>query len=215
MLGRWKDTSSSHHVGLFNVMKGVTLAAVGLVLLQLATSSLPHMRALMLVVAFLAVIISYNGAAVGTSVVNFHPSLIDVVLPMLMTVSELVLIARLGAEAGSGELPGDWLIALGIWQLLAALIVLSVAMRIRRSEYDIDAWTYVEQYRSRLRIDCGMAMIGAVAAMTFWMVRRDALPDADAPEYAFIAFVTAWFLAALRHHGAARRSLVRGFTSAP
>jgi hypothetical protein len=212
VLARWKNNSAGHHVGLFHVMKGVALAAGGLVLFGLVTQvpAPSPARVGMLAVAFLAVTISYNGAAIGTSVVAFHPSLFDVVLPMAMTLTELVLVSYPGAGAGLGDIPDGWLVALAGWQLLAAVIVLSVATRLRHADYDADAWDPVEIYRGRLYVDCAMASIGAVVASCF-LVARSELPESPVIDYAFLAFMTAWFLSALVHHGRTRRELVGGF----
>jgi hypothetical protein len=206
---RLKEHSASHYAGLYNVMKGVTLAAAGLALIRLLEEPYPDQRGLLLAVGLLAIVVTYNGAVVGQVVVHLDTSPIDVILPMALTIAEFGLIGLAAINPKAGPMPEEWFLALGAWQLLAALVVLFVALRLDASLYAPTLWPAVNAYRQRLYKDVAAAGLSGLLTLGFWWFRRDSLPLAGTLEYVFIALILATLVGALAHHESTRRQLKR------
>jgi hypothetical protein len=209
VLNRLKSHSTTHYGGLYNVMKGVTLAAVGLSLVNIVGSSLPSERGLLLLVALISVLISYNGEAIGQAIMHLHPTTIDVILPMALTVSLVFLVGLPGASEDLGDMPAAWFAAFGAWSLIAASLILSVASRLDTDLYAPELCRTVQQYRRRMLFDAICATTVGVVSLGFFVIRCPQLPEMGAPEQIFLAFVGIGLVGGLCHHEATRRELRR------
>ncbi|HEU4599451.1 MAG TPA: hypothetical protein VFS26_06865 [Solirubrobacterales bacterium] len=218
VLERLKEQTPSHYAGIYNVMKGVTLAAAGLALVSVLVEHLPFARGMLLLVAFLAVIISYNGATVGQTVVHLHPSMLDVILPMALTIAELVVVTLPGFDHSTQAVPSAWLLALGIWEVMAGTVVFSILARLEPLLYQDEIWPTVSRYRTRLKFDWKCATGGGAGAIVYWIASRVAFPawsGWDYLDYVFLAAVLGFFVGALAHHGETRRELVTTLLRTP
>jgi len=206
VIARIKNHGPDHYSGLYNVMKGVTLAGGGLALVSLANDGFSLPRVALVVVAFIGVLLTYYGQSVGLVIVHLRPSILDIALPMALTVVELYIIARPGTRSG-GDLPVDWFGGLALWALLASSVVASIAQRLDRSSYSSALWPVVKDYRSELWEDVGAACALAVATIAFVAFRHDELGHATAPEYAFLVAAAILLGFGIRSQGSARRML--------
>lgn len=207
ILDRLKSHSTTHYGGLYNAMKGVTLAAVGVSLVSIVGDSLPLGRGLLLLVAIIAVLISYNGEAIGQAIMHFHPTTRDVILPMALTVSLVILVLLPGANADLGEMPSIWFVAFGAWSLTAAVLIVSVASRLDTDLYSPELCGTVEQYRRRMFVDAICATTVGVASLAFFVIRHPQMPEMGVPEQIFLAFVGIGLVGGLCHHEATRKEL--------
>ncbi len=208
---RLKQHSASHYAGLYNVMKGVTLGSIGIGLGAFIVNSVPAGRLALFAIAFLAVVISYNGASVGQTVVHLPPSLLDVVLPMALTVAELAIIGIPGLDPSPSLIPDIWLFAFATWHFLAAAVVFSIAYRLDAAHYAPSIWPAVERYCDRMYFDAKAATAGGIGTVAYWVLRETGVvPATDASGYVFLALIACSFVAALNHHGVTRRELRRG-----
>ncbi|HVQ59484.1 MAG TPA: hypothetical protein VMS60_11325 [Solirubrobacterales bacterium] len=188
------------------MMKGVTLAGGGLALVNLASNDFPVPRIALVVVAFIGVVLTYYGQSVGLIIVHLRPSILDIALPMSLTVVELYIIYRPGAKAG-GDFPIDWFGGLALWALLAACVVASVARRLNQENYSSALWPIVKAYRSELQGDVAAACALAVGTAVFVIVLHDRLEDGTALPYGFLAAATIVLGSGIRSQGITRRKL--------
>jgi len=188
-------------------MKGVTLATLGAGAISTLLGEVPPERGVLLLVAFLAVVITYSGATIGQTIVHFHPSAIDIALPMALTVAELAVVGLPGFDRSPAQIPETWILTLGIWQILAALVVLSVAHRLRPGLYEPGAWRAVSRYRERQYSDVRAAGIGGMATLAYWGVTHTALNATSASDWICVLGVATLLLAGIHNHGITRREL--------
>jgi len=207
VLSRVKDHGPNHYSGLYNVMKGVTLAGGGIAFVRLANHgfSLPHIA--LMAVALTGVFLTYYGQSVGLVIVHLKPSILDIALPMALTVVEFFIVYRPGAPA-KGALPVDWFYALAIWALLAASVVASVANRISRFDYSSRLWPVANEYRSELWRDVGAASVLAVVTAAFAAAHQAWALDTTW-EYAFLAVALGMLFAGINSQGQTRRILAK------
>lgn len=207
---RLDEQRATHHLGLYNVMKGTTLAVAGLALLKLLVEEPSLQRVLLLAVALTAALLGYYAATVGGPVVNFRPSVLDIALPMALTLAELVLIGRTSEKPiVDGAMPADWLLVLCAWQVLAGFMVGSVAFRLKGLAYAPELQMMAARYRRRQFTDFALATAQAALTFCFWLLRHDVLPTMRWPEYAFIVVTLLMFSMAIRHQGATSREIER------
>lgn len=188
-------------------MKGVTLAAVGIVAIKLLGGSIPSERALLLAVALGSVLVSYNGEAIGQAIIHLPPATVDVALPMALTVAELLVVGLAAVNSSLGPMPAAWFAAFAAWNLMAAVLVKSVAERLDPQLYDRCLWPALKNYRGRMRFDARCAAAVGCATVVFLLWRLASLPEAGIPEYVFLAFAGISFVGALAHHEATRKEL--------
>lgn len=211
VLERLKSQTVNHYSGIYNVMKGATLAAAGVAMVSVLVEHLPFERALLLMVAFLAVIISYNGATVGQTIVHLHPSALDVILPMALTIAELIVVSLPGFDKSPHSLPSDWLPALAVWQIMAGLVILSIIARLEPAFYQDQLLTAVSDYRERLEFDWKCATGGGLVVIAYWLLSRvffEAWTIWGYVDYVLLGVILVFFSAAIAHHGETRRELV-------
>ena len=187
VMARIKDHGPSHYSGLFNVMKGVTLAGAGLALVKLGGQGFPAARLTLVAVALTGVLLTYYGQTVGFIVVHLRPSGLDIAFPMLLTVAELYIAYRPGIARGGG-LPTDWFEGLAAWAILAALVILSIAWRLKRSNYAPALWPVIQEYKRELREDIVAASALGTLTIAF-IVCRGAIGLPSAVDWAFLAVV--------------------------
>ncbi len=178
---RLKSQSSSHYLDLYNVIKGVTLGVAGVSFLNIAV---PHWfmgRFLLWVVAFEGAVLTYYGAVAGATLLNRRPSLPDILFPMLLSVSELVLIYRpgLGLYAGlsverrAESMPTDWFAFLAVWDFMCGLVIISVSRGLKSSIYDDTLRPVADAYGKRLNFDRNMALgtgLATLALFFLWLL---------------------------------------------
>jgi hypothetical protein len=174
---RLQARHSAHYLDLYNVMKGVTLAAAGLSLLEITIGHPSAGRLLIWVVAFVGAVLSYYGASAGAALLNWRPELPDILFPMLLSVAELMLIYRPGIDVGpSGEwIPTDWFAILAAWSALCSLVIWHVSRSllggIQSDTYQPPLRDIIINYRAALKEDClgafGVALLslGAFVAL--------------------------------------------------
>lgn len=206
---RLKSHSTTHYAGLYNVMKGVTLAAVGFSLVNIVGNSLPPERGLLLLVALISVLISYNGEAIGQAIMHLYPTTLDVILPMILTVSLVFLVGIPGAGEELGVAPVAWFAAFGVWSVVAASLILWVVSRLDSDLYSPELNRTVQQYKRRMRVDAICASTVGVVSLVFFVIRRSHLPEMGVPEQIFLAFVGFGLVGGLCHHEATRTELKR------
>jgi hypothetical protein len=174
---RLQARHSSHYLDLYNVMKGVTLAAAGLSLLEITIGHPSTGRVLAWVVALFGAVLSYYGASAGAALLNWRPELPDILFPMLLSVAELMLIYRPGIDVGPrGEwIPTDWFAILAAWSALCSVVIWRVSRSLlaglQSDAYQAPLDSVVKDYRAALKEDClgafGVALLslGAFAAL--------------------------------------------------
>ncbi len=213
-LERLKDHSADHYTGLYNVMKGVTLAAAGLTLIRL-TGGYPWQRLPLFAVGLLAIAITYNGALVGQTVVHLRTNLVDVLLPMALTVAEFVVIGMAGAKPKAAAVPEYWFLALGSWQVLAACVVTSVASRLREDMYSPTLWPTVRKYRRRQWIDaCGAGASGAITLLV-WLIFENDLTKGGTAALLLLLFTFVTLVGAMANHEQTRKELAANLRGQP
>lgn len=213
VLIRLKAHSPGQYAGLFNVMKGVTLAAVGIVVVKLVGGEIPLARALLLAIALMGILVSYNGEAIGQEIIHLPPTTLDVALPMALTVAELLVVGLSAVDDSLGQMPTSWFVAFAVWNFLAAILVRSVATRLNCELYERDFWPALEAYRNRMLFDSKCAFAVGLFTLSFTIGRHIAQAEAQMPDYAFIALVAVALLGALRHHEATRKELQEALIS--
>jgi len=208
-LQRLKEHSANHYAGLYNVMKGVTLAAAGLAVIRLITHRYTAERIPLLAIGMLAVVLTYNGAIIGQTIVHLRTTWLDVCLPMVLTVAEFVLIVASASGLPDEPMPTYWPLALAAWQLLAALVVTSVARRLKPKMYTTALWPAVAQYRKSQGLDAALAAATGLVTLLFWLTQRHRLPELDALGFGFLAFTVFSLVGAFVHHEQTRMRLER------
>lgn len=184
---RVKEQGPSHYAGLYNVMKGVTLAGAGLALVNLSDQGVQPTRLALVAVALTGVLLTYYGQTVGFIIVHLRPSALDIAVPMLLTVAEFYVVYRPGVSGG-GLMPVDWFVGLAAWALLAALVIFLVSRRLRRASYSSALWPIIEEYGRELTGDVLAA--SALGAMTIgYIVGRSILGSSTPVNWAFLAVV--------------------------
>ena len=133
------------------------------------------------------VLLTYYGQTVGFIVVHLRPSGLDIAFPMLLTVAELYIAYRPGIARGGG-LPTDWFEGLAAWAILAALVILSIAWRLKRSNYAPALWPVIQEYKRELREDIVAASALGTLTIAF-IVCRGAIGLPSAVDWAFLAVV--------------------------
>lgn len=188
-------------------MKGVTLAGGGIAFVRLAGHSFPLAHVALMIVALTGVFLTYYGQSVGLVIVHLRPSILDIALPMALTVVEFFIVYRPCTPA-KGDLPIDWFCALAVWALLAASVIASVSWRINRSNYSSVLWPVARNYRSELCRDVGAASALAVGAIAFIVAHWEFALGATG-EYVFLAVVFAVLVSGINSQGQARRALAK------
>lgn len=212
VVGRLKDLSLSYYAGIFNVIKGVALAAIGVSAAELYAEGRPASRWVLLVVAFLAVVITYNGAAVGRTITHLHPATVDAVLPMAMAIVEIIVI-RLAAVIENGEVPLAWLVALSVWHLMASAMIYSIIFRIRWTYYDPGIWSVIEVYLERMLFDWRSATGGGLLTLAYVAISLLAWPNWPGWTYLDVGFAVLIGLLlckGLRHQEETRQEMIKG-----
>lgn len=120
---RWRHESRESFLFIYNVMKGATVAAAGLVIVQ---AGFHHGgRYLYWLDSFLGLVLTYYGTSVGTLVVPLKLRILDTVLPFTLAVAEIVWFLSLGAGHSNGP-PRTWFVAYAIWAFVASATVWNV-----------------------------------------------------------------------------------------
>lgn len=187
-------------------MKGVTLAAAGLTLIRLS-GGYPAQRLPLFAIGLLAIVITYNGAIIGQTVVHLRTSLADVLLPMGLTVAEFLVIGLAAARPKTAAIPEYWFLALGCWQILAACVVASVTYRLKEEMYSPTLWPTVFAYRQRQRVDACVAGVTGVITLAFWVMQRDDLAKASTAANLLLLFTFITLIGAIANHERTRRQL--------
>lgn len=185
VLKRRKEQHSAHYLDLYNVMKGVTLAVAGLSLLEIVVRHSAMGRLLLWLAAFAGAVLTYYGAIAGAALLNHRPALPDIFIPMLLAVSELMLVYRpgLGLDARHPEwIPTDWFALLAAWSLLCGCVIVTVSLGLKSGleakAYSEKLELVVEDYRDRLRVDYRMAFgTGLLSLAVFLAWRVQILSD--------------------------------------
>lgn len=171
VLARLKDRSPSHYLDLYNVMKGVTLAAGGLALLEITLQHWSAGRLAIWIVAFAGAILTYYGATAGSALLNARPGFRDIAFPMALSLCELMLIYRpgIGVDAHGEWIPTDWFALLAAWCLLCSLVIATVGRAIRSSKYSSTLDEKVKQpYLDRLNSDRLAAFLSGVFTLALF-----------------------------------------------
>jgi len=180
VLERLKARHSSHYLDLYNVMKGVTLAVAGVSLLEIVVRHWSAGRFLLWLAAFAGSVLTYYGATAGAALLNSRPSLPDIMFPMLLSVSELMLIYRPGLDIGSKAewIPTDWFALLAAWCVQCGFVIFFVSRGLRSSRYTDTLKDVATAYRGRLRTDCVSAFgSGALSLAIFLVWHLHLVPD--------------------------------------
>jgi hypothetical protein len=200
---RLQARHSAHYLDLYNVMKGVTLAAGGLSLLEITIAHPSTGRALIWAVALVGAVLSYYGASAGAALLNWRPELPDILLPMLLSVAELMLIYRPGIDGGpSGEwIPTDWFAILAAWSALCSLVIWRVSRGLltgmQHAAYQPPLYDVIKNYRTALKEDClGAFGVALLSLGTFVALRLDPKAGHD---HLLKAAVACAVIAALAH----------------
>jgi hypothetical protein len=180
VLARLKDRSPSHYLDLYNVMKGVTLAAAGLALLEITVQHWSTGRLALWLVAFAGAVLTYYGATAGSALLNNRPGFRDIAFPMALSLCELMLIYRpgIGIDFHGEWMPTDWFALLAAWSLLCGLVIATVARAVRASSYaDTMNGSVRDPYLARLTRDRRWATgSGCVTLLLFIGWEQGVLP---------------------------------------
>lgn len=212
VVGRLKDLSTSYYAGIFNVAKGVALAAIGVSAAELYEKGLPPSRCVLLATAFLAIVITYNGASVGRTIVHVHPALVDTVVPMGIAVNEIIVV-RLPAVVEAGQVPLLWLIALAVWHAMAGVMIFSILYRIRSPYYEARLWPLVARYRERMLTDLWAATGGGLLILIYIASSELAYPGWDGWDHLDLGFAVVIGLLlckGMSHQEETRKEMIKG-----
>jgi hypothetical protein len=186
VLKRRKEQHWSHYLDLYNVMKGVTLAVAGLSLLEIVVRHSAMGRLLLWLVAFAGAVLTYYGVIAGAALLNHRPSLPDILFPMLLSVSELMLIYQPGVGLDDPHpewIPRDWFVLLAVWSLLCGCVIVFVSRGLRLGKYSSALKPVASMYVNRLRIDSWSAFsCGALSLAIFVAWRLHLLSDSRCVE---------------------------------
>jgi|GEM_PF-5169746 len=207
VIERIKDHGPNHYAGLYNVMKGVTLAGAGIAFVKLAGDNFPLSHIALMAVALTGVLLTYYGQSVGLIIVHLRPSILDITLPMALTVVEFFIVYR-PSEPATGDQPIDWFWAFSLWAALAAAIIASVAWRIRGSNYSPALRPIVDDYRSQLVRDVGAASALSAGSAAF-ILAYGKWDLAVSGKYVFLTVAFCTLIAGINSQGKARRALAR------
>lgn len=170
---------ADHYVGLHNIVVSIALAVAGVAVasmlgLPISYGSYVVLLWLMLAASLLAITVAYAGTVTGAPVLPPRlPAMLDLVLPLLLGLSEFFLFGILAHQVTALTSPQAvttaWFFASGAFGFLAAASVARARGIIQRGNYDADLVTVVEAYVRRLRADAlaatGVGVLGIAAAL--------------------------------------------------
>jgi hypothetical protein len=159
---------------LYSVMKGVSVAAGVTALIAIVGGPPEHLaRIPLLVASFLAVVLTYVAATVGSNLLPGRLSVLDAILPVALTVFEagpLVLLASGDQGPDTRFVIHAWMLGMAVFNVIAFALLRWVMRRLDNDLYDQPAKEIVGTYRRGLEADCRAAGAGAVLLLTIFIV---------------------------------------------
>jgi hypothetical protein len=160
---------ANHYVGLHNVVVGLALAVAGVAAANLlglteSTSRYVPLQWMMLVTSLLATAVAYAGTVTGAPVLPPRlPAMLDLVLPMLLGLTEFFLFGVLARQVAVLTDPSvvaeGWFVALAAFGVAAALSIARARSVIKAGVYHADIRAVVTKYVDRMRVDIGAASL--------------------------------------------------------
>lgn len=176
---RYKTYLVGHYLSLHITVVSVVLAAGGLAAASLISRPAGQDNDLLIlwvlwIGSFAATAVAYGGPMVGAFALPAAiPSVVDLVLPLLVGLSEFLLFTILINQvnpAGTDRTLNSWLLTMAVFCFVAALSVLRArhhyATGVDESVYSVEVATMIRRYISYLKYDACLAGIAsAVVAM--------------------------------------------------
>lgn len=176
---RYDMYPANHYLGLHNVVVSLALAVAGLAaasLLGLPESyrSYVPLLWLMTVASLLGIAVAYAGTVTGAPILPPRvPAVLDLVLPLLLGLSEFFLFGVLARQVTALNSPKAVtvarFVASAVFGALAALSVVRARSVIVRGDYAVEIRAVVASYVRRLRSDAlaaaAVGLVGALAAV--------------------------------------------------
>jgi hypothetical protein len=209
---------TNHYVNLHNMVVSVALAVAGVAAASLL--GLPptfHAFApllwMMLASSMLAVAVAYAGTATGASILPARiPALSDLVLPLMLAVTEFFLFGVLAHQVNTVNSPQAtieaWYLASVGFGVFSSLSVARARGIVRRGRYSTDLTDTIRQYTRRLFLDATAAAVTAVISLLPIVLL---LRDRDRPtvlDYVVVSALALSYCAGFVSHGKARTLLM-------
>jgi hypothetical protein len=209
---------TNHYVGLHNMVVSVALAVAGVAAASLlglppAFRAFESLLWMMLVASMLAVTVAYAGTVTGAPFLPAQiPALPDLVLPLMLAVTEFFLFAVLAHLVNVLNTPqtmiAAWYLASVGFGTFSSLSVVRARRIIKRGRYSSDLNGAICEYTRSLVID-GIA--AAVTAATGLLPILTLSPDRERPvalDYLVASALIVMYCAGLFSHGKARKILM-------
>jgi hypothetical protein len=186
-----------------NVAKGIALGAAGLVLLQILSNLEANwMRLLPWAASLAAILLSYLKLSQGILVSNNRTNVRDSLLPLLMSVVELLLFAVLAVDKDSPYAWLNWPAFLAAHSFLAAALLHSriglvdLQRDFTHDASEEDVSQLAGEYGSWLKSDRLETSLAAILQFVFWIVQRFWIGPKSSvwlvTGFAFVCFIFAW-----------------------
>jgi len=169
-----------HYLGLHFTIASLALGTAGVTAaLLLADDALPGSYPVLFgflwATGVLASITAFGAATVGSALLPSRlPAIVDLVLPMLIAITEFLLFAILAPQTGSEDSPHRavvaWFLLMGAFCGLAACAILRVRVIFTRAHCDAGIAPHVAWYRVRLLRDAGGASAASAVGFAVGLV---------------------------------------------
>jgi hypothetical protein len=215
---RHESYLSANYITLHNTVVSVTLAVAGLaagnlIVLPTEFAGYELMLRLLWLVSLLATLTAFAGAAVGAGTLPPRiPSILDLLAPLLLGVSECLMFGILARQAQSIVAPQAvmqaWYFALAIFGVSAAVSILRARQIILSGPYTLDVVDKINRYARGLKYDAAaagcVALVGIIGCVWYSLGGANIHPIGN---IVLVGLVMLGLSAGLRSHSVARKGL--------
>jgi hypothetical protein len=209
---------TNHYVGLHNMVVSVALAVAGVAAASLlglppAFHGFAPLMWMMLISSMLAITVAYAGTVTGAPFLPARiPALPDLILPLLLAVTEFFLFGVLAHQVNALNTPQTtvkaWYLTSAGFGLFASLSVARARGVIKTGRYSSDLNSAIRGYTRRLVVDLIAAAVTAMVSL-LPVVLLPANRDQPAVlDYIVVSVLAAMYCAGFVSHGRARKLLM-------
>jgi hypothetical protein len=215
LAGRYSSYLTTHYLGLHVTVVSVALGVAGLAAASLVAASDDLGRAALLywllwLASLLAVAVAYAGTMTGAIGLPARvPSLLDLVIPLLMAVVEVllfgVLVPQIVGLGSQRAVIAAWFLLISVFAVLAIAAILRARQFFHPTAYAAELSATVLAYRRRLVFDVLGASTAAVLGVIGGLLQFGRAEASVTAAFLVAGAITACFIGALVGHSQTAR----------